>query len=117
MQRTEDGGIVISCDFCGTDWDEVKPMIEGHHGSVLCLACLQTALEQAGSELECGDTAVQGQPPCTMCLQELEQSTARWVPTTRPAGANPLALICTDCINQAAGTFSKDPDIDWKRPR
>lgn len=115
MQRTEDGGIVISCDFCGTDWDEVKPMIEGHHGSVLCLACLQTALEQAGPGD--GGMAAEAQLACTMCLQEPEQDKARWAPTPRLAGANPIALICTDCIHQAAGTFSKDPDIDWKRPR
>lgn len=115
MQRTEDGGIVISCDFCGTDWDEVKPMIEGHHGSVLCLACLQAALEQAGSE---SGGMIEGvQPACTMCLQEVELGKSRWAPATRAAGSNPTGLICIDCINQAAGTFSKDADIDWKRPR
>ena len=43
MQREEDGGIVISCDFCGTDWDEVVPMIEGHRGSVICLSCVEKA--------------------------------------------------------------------------
>lgn len=116
MQRTEDGGIVISCDFCGSDWDEVKPMIEGHHGSVLCLECLASALELAKPTQVATDTAVGVQPACTMCLQEPEQGKAQWIPDPRPVGANPTALICIDCINQAAGTFSKDPDIDWKRP-
>ena len=43
MQRPEDGGIVISCDFTGIDWDERIPMIEGHQGSVLSLEALAMA--------------------------------------------------------------------------
>ncbi len=40
MQRDEDGGVVISCDYCGRDWhpyqpDPDNPMIEGHRGSVI----------------------------------------------------------------------------------
>jgi len=114
MQRTEDGFIIISCDFCGTDWDEVRPMIEGHHGSVLCLECLKVALDHLAT--------AEGRCDCTMCLRELPGATMpHWRPARQPgaallAGANPLAVICADCVNQAAGTFSKDPDVDWKRP-
>lgn len=113
MQRTENKLIVISCDFCGDDWDEVKPMIEGHHGSVLCLACLKVALE--------GLATAEGRFACTMCLRELPGTMEHWRPAREPGvallpGANPLAVICVDCVNQAAGTFSKDPDVDWKRP-
>jgi hypothetical protein len=108
MQRDEDGGVVISCDFCGTDWDEQIPMIEGHRGSVLCLDCLKQAHEKA-----------QPQDPlfsCVMCLREgLPADVARWAHPEPLPTANRSAFICIDCINQAAGTFSKDPDVDWKR--
>ena len=113
MQRTEPEGIVISCDFCGSDWDEVKPMIEGHHGSVLCLACMQAALEK----IEPGDSSFS----CTLCLMDKDSDVPRWshpAPSSDPPpGINPHAVLCQDCLNQAAGTFSKDPDVDWKKPR
>lgn len=108
MQRTEDGGIVISCDFCGTDWDEVIPMIEGHHGSTLCLDCLQAALDQTQPAAQAF--------PCTLCLRDLPADTARWQPSPLPPSANPSAAACGECLSQAAGTFSKDPDVDWKNP-
>ena len=109
MQRTEDEFIIISCDFCGQDWDEVIPMIEGHHGSVLCLSCLQKALEEkapAATSFE-----------CTLCLQTHDEGTVAWTPLDRPQSANPRAMACQSCLYQAAGTFSKDPDIDWKWDR
>ena len=113
MQRTEPEGIVISCDFCGTDWDEIKPMIEGHHGSILCLECMQTAL----SQIEPGDSSFS----CTLCLVEKGPEVPRWSFPERSSellpGVNPGAVLCQDCLNQAAGTFSKDPDVDWKKPR
>lgn len=114
MQRREQQFVVISCDFCGTDWDEVRPMIEGHHGSVLCLECLKLALDALA-------TREQGFH-CSLCLRDLPGSEPHWRPpptsaTPVPPGLNPQAIACKDCINQAAGTFSKDPDVDWKRPR
>jgi hypothetical protein len=113
MQRTEQGFIIISCDFCGTDWDEVKPMIEGHHGSVVCLECLRLALDQQATS--------ENKYDCTLCLRTLPGSKAAYRPprgedVPLPVGANPIAVACESCINQAAGTFSKDPDVDWKRP-
>ena len=109
MQRTEPEGIVISCDFCGCDWDEVKPMIEGHRGSVLCLECLKLALPAT----EAGQDGF----ACTMCIRDLPSYVPRWAHPRPGPGANPTAVLCEDCISQAAGTFSKDPDVDWKRPR
>ncbi len=101
MQRDEDGGVVISCDFCGTDWDQVRPMIEGHHGSVLCLECLKLALEgmkPSGSLFR-----------CTLCLRDdLPAGTLRWISETRPE-----ATACCDCVRQAARGFDRDPDVDW----
>ena len=109
MQRSEDGGIVISCDFCGTDWDEVLPMIEGHQGSILCLECLKRATD----EITPTDESIN----CTLCLMEKEPDTPVWQPTERPETANSNAAICYSCMKQAMGTFSKDPDVDYKTPR
>lgn len=100
MQRTEDGGIVISCDFCNTDWDEIKPMIEGHRGSVLCLSCLKFSMVMAAPCDEPFD--------CVLCLHPQEVGQIAW---RHPD--HPKATACIDCLQQAAGTFSKDPDIDW----
>ncbi len=105
MQRTEPEGIVISCDFCGTDWDEVKPMIEGHHGSVLCLECLKRALVEA--------QAGEGKYRCTLCLREnIPADLPRWT------GDRPEATACQDCLYQAARAFSRDRDVDftWTAP-
>lgn len=105
MQRTENGGVIISCDFCGTDWDPdtgLPPMSEGHHGSVLCLECMKLALVEA--------KPMDKPYACTLCLLDD-------VPATMPAyrgSKRPNAVACEDCIKQAAGVFSKDPDVDWK---
>lgn len=109
MQRTVPEGVIIACDFCGTDWDEMLPMIEGHRGSVVCLPCLDRALqEQAAGEVEVS---------CTMCLRPVTPGRPHWSPPQRAAQANPEACICDDCIDQAARAFDKDPDVAWKRPR
>ena len=108
MQRETPEGIVISCDFCGEDWDEVKPMLEGHKGSVLCLDCLQRALSEAHRE--------GGAFTCTMGLTDHDENTLRWKhpdPTASP-GLNPDAVVCWDNIRLAAKTFHKDKDIDFR---
>ena len=108
MQRNENNGVIISCDFCGTDWDEVIPMIEGHRGSVLCLTCLKQALQHADAK--------NGSFSCTLCLRDgISADVARWSTSASPSAANASAVICHDCINQAANSFSKDSDVDWKR--
>lgn len=116
MQRTEQDGIIISCDFCGTDWDaydesHANPMVEGHHGSVMCLSCMKAALEQMA--------LAEGGFHCTMCIQDLTADVQRWShphPTPSP-GLNPMAIACRPCIRQAAGRFSKDPDVKWEWER
>ncbi len=108
MQRNEDGGIVISCDFCGVDWDEALSMIEGHQGSVLCLTCLKLALDDARPS----DEPFKG----TLCLSEKPAGTNRWIhpqAETSP-GLNPDAPLCWDCIRLAAKGFHKDPDVDFR---
>lgn len=114
MQRTLDDGIIISCDFCGTDWDPcdesyANPMVEGHIGSVMCLTCLKRALDEmkpAANEYR-----------CTMCIREgIDADTPRWFhPCPVPSdGLNSGAIACKACIKQAAGRFHKDKDVAWK---
>lgn len=98
MQRNEDGGIVISCDFCGADWDEVKPMIEGHRGSVLCLECLKLARPK----LAPSDTAFE----CRLCIQEKPAGTMSWSGTA--IGGAPAARVCKPCVEQATRAFTKE---------
>ena len=106
MQRHEEAGVVISCDFCGTDWDQVQPMLEGHHGSVLCLGCFKVALEAAEAQ--------PGEYACTLCLRDrLPPTLPRW------RGRRREAVVCHDCILQAAKVFDRDDDVDWRwhKPR
>ena len=109
MQRTEDGLIVISCDFTGTDWDEVTPMIEGHRGAVLSLDALARAIDEAGPVSEPFE--------CVMCLRPFDPPEKAWhhPDPPFPESANPDATICWDCIQQADRAFAKDPDTPWER--
>jgi hypothetical protein len=102
MQREEPDGIVIACDFCRRDWDGQEAMIEGHHGSILCLECMKTALvEQAPLE---------GKYKCTLCLRfNMPPELPRWSNKT-----NPDAIVCQECLYQAAKAFSRNKEIDWK---
>lgn len=108
MQRDTPEGIVISCDFCGTDWDEVKPMLEGHRGSVMCLDCLRRALAESTTE---------GGPfTCTLGLTEHEAGERRWWhqdPEPGP-GLNREAVVSWRHVRLAAKTFHKDKDIDFR---
>ena len=108
MQRTEQAGIVISCDFCGTDWDELIPMIEGHRGSVLCLACLKQALDNA--------TPADEPFECTLCLSGKPAGVKVWRHPGPQAseGLNAGATLCWGCIRLAAKGFHKDPDVDFR---
>lgn len=118
MQKTEDGLIVIACDFIGTEWDEVIPMIEGHRGSVLSLAALALAVEGAcvATEEVLGKLGAPGSGiECVMCKRPIEEGQKMWRHPEPPAGANAAAAICWDCIQQADRGFAKDPDTDWQR--
>jgi hypothetical protein len=101
MQRIEDNALIVSCDFCGTDWDGQFAAIEGHRGSIVCLECLKLALDQlelAGEQFK-----------CVLCLREpLPPSMRRWHHATHPQ-----TFACDGCVYQAAGAFDKDPDIEW----
>jgi hypothetical protein len=114
MQREEPDGIVIVCDFCGRDWDGQEAMIEGHHGSVLCLACTKKALA--------GQAAGADKYKCTLCLRfNIPPELPRWagVPVTEAAdaaggGGVKTAVVCQECLYQAARAFSRNEDVDFK---
>ena len=102
MQRNEADGIIISCDFCGTDWDGQAAMVEGHHGSVICLNCVKKALEVAAV----GEDKYE----CTLCLRHnIPASLPRW--TNQPKFS---AVVCQECLHQAAKALSKAPHAQWK---
>ena len=102
-QRIEDGGLIVSCNFCGTDWDGQWAAIEGHRGSIVCLECIKIAI----------DNQTLGAEPytCPLCLRDkIPASIPRWSHPNHPE-----AFACHNCIEQAADTFTKDADIPWKR--
>jgi len=101
MQREDPDGIVIVCDFCRRDWDGAEPMIEGHHGSVLCLECLKAALRDQEISTE--------KYSCTLCLRFN-------IPGTLPHWRNPAhpeAIVCQECLYQAGRAFGRNPDVDF----
>ena len=101
MQRIEDNALIVSCDFCGVDWDGSSPVIEGHRGAIVCLECLKKALTESAVH--------EGDFKCVLCLREpIRASVKRW------QGARPGVFACEGCILQAAEVFDKDPDIPWK---
>jgi len=77
----------------------VKPMIEGHQGSILCLNCLGRAIDEA--------TDFDDRSKCTMCLRDLEGDERGW--------SSSGAMVCYDCLQQADRAFDKDPDTEWTR--
>jgi hypothetical protein len=124
MQRDTPDGVIISCDFCGTDWNPYEPdpaaqpaMTEGHQGSVLCVDCLQQAMQ--------GLTPLSQPFDCTLCLRQRPADTPAWRPPDRAddaspeaaapvAARNPAATLCYDCLRLAAKTFHKDPDTPFR---
>lgn len=107
MQRQVPEGVIIACDFCGTDWDEVIPMIEGHRGSVLCIECLKQSIR-----------AMHDSPDaftCTLCLRDFPAGKPVWRHPEPCDQANASARICKSCINQAAVAFERDDDVAFTR--
>lgn len=118
MQKTEDGMVVIACDFTGIEWDEEVPMIEGHRGSVICLDALALAVTGVveATEAVLGAFGEKGSGlECTMCTRPVETGQKIWRHPDPPQDANPAAVICWDCIQQADRAFAKDPDTSWER--
>jgi hypothetical protein len=104
MQREDPEGIVIVCDFCRRDWDGQEPMIEGHHGSILCLECLKAALTEQRTGGGGGEKY-----KCTLCLRfNIPPELPRW-----SNAEHPEAIACQECLYQAARAFSRNKDVPW----
>ena len=96
----------VLCDFCHGSWDGASPVVEGHHGSIICGACLTIAYTRLVVE---GNGSAPAGYSCTMCLEQREE--AGW-----QSPAHPDACICRRCANQSARVLDRDPDYDWERP-
>jgi hypothetical protein len=104
MQRETPEGIILCCDFCRRDWDGQEAMVEGHHGSIICLPCLKLALEQ----LKVGDDKYK----CNLCLRfNIPQTLAKWSHPDHPdaviagiASSNPPAHSVNPRIRNGNGT-------------
>ena len=102
MQKPVGTEIVICCDFCHGEWDGQSAMVEGHHGSAICLPCLERALREKRS--------LDGKYACTLCLRiNLPASMDRW---SHPDRLD--VLVCQECLYQAAKAMTKAPHVDWK---
>lgn len=94
------------CDFCSSAWDDSRPMVEGHRGSLICARCLSLAFDELWNQRAPG--AVPPAQPCALCLERRDE----------PHWASPLtgALACKRCVKQSAVMLERDPDTPWKRP-
>ncbi|MFM9959526.1 MAG: ClpX C4-type zinc finger protein [Phycisphaerales bacterium] len=92
------------CDFCHKAWEDRRPMVEGHQGSLICSDCLKVAY----AEVLLGKSGVTG-VKCLLCLEDRKE--IFW--------QSPLAdsaVACARCIRQASTALAQDPDSGWNRP-
>tara|TARA_X000001316_G_C894313_1_gene14865 strand:+ start:14 stop:364 length:351 start_codon:yes stop_codon:yes gene_type:complete len=104
----ENGNLVFCCDFCGSAWDDQRPMVEGHRGSLICGNCLSIAFMEL-VHLDTGITPAR-EMACVLCLENGRDG-LHWV-----SPMNDEVIACRRCIKQSAGVLHKDPDIEWKKP-
>ena len=98
------------CDFCGEGWREDRPMVEGHHGSLVCGACLTAAFR--ATWLPGGMPAGKdGSEECRLCLERRDE------PHWRGASDG---LACRRCVKMAVVMLERDVDRPeterWRRP-
>ena len=96
----------VLCDFCGAEWTDTLPMVEGHQGSTICGRCLADAYRAVVLR---ADAAPIPGARCSLCLEERKE------PMWRREGAP--ALVCQRCIKQSAAVLAKDKDLGWEKPR
>jgi hypothetical protein len=96
----------VLCDFCHREWTEGLPVVEGHHGSIVCGVCLTAAWATVVNE---GVGTAKPGYQCTMCLERREE--AGW-----ESPAYPEASVCRRCIRMAGVALERDEDLAWRRP-
>lgn len=92
------------CDFCGSEWTEELPMVEGHKGSIICGACLREAYRRIVVQ---GASLAEEGYSCTLCL--LTKPEPAWVSASG-------AVACRWCIEKSASMLVKDSDSGWQAP-
>ena len=95
----------VLCDFCGREWTERLPMVEGHQGSCICGDCLADAYRAIVLE----EAAATAPSKCALCLEHREEPT--WA---RGGDGSPRA--CRRCVRQSAAVLQKDADLGWRKP-
>lgn len=98
------------CDFCLRPYTGDRVMIEGHRGSLICVACL------SGAYLALRDQAPNpgAHPPetvCTLCLEKRGTIDALW-----PSPLRAEAVICGRCAMQSIETLEADEEVGFVRP-
>jgi formylmethanofuran dehydrogenase subunit E len=98
------------CDFCGEHWSEERPMVEGHHGSLVCGPCLTAAFRTTW--LAGGTPPVNSEgEECRLCLERRDE------PHWRGATGG---LACRRCVKMSVVMLERDverPESErWKRP-
>lgn len=105
----------VLCDFCGLEWADDRPMVEGHRGACICGSCLTRAYEWSATPQAVETAPVSPQPtdaPAPMCaLCREDRAEPMWT-----GAGSPPALACRRCVRQSAAVLQKDADSGWKRP-
>jgi len=96
----------VLCDFCGREWSDSLPMVEGHQGSCICGECLSAAYRTV--VLSAPQEPAQAGVRCTLCLENRDD------PTWHAAAGH--ACACRRCVRQSAAVLAKDPDFGWRKP-
>jgi hypothetical protein len=96
----------VLCDFCGREWGDDLPMVEGHLGSCICGDCLREAYRAMMAEPPAGTEPASG--ACRLCREERGERS--W------AGALAGARACRRCVRQSAAVLQRDPDLGWRKP-
>lgn len=102
-----DGNAFFKCDFCQVPWDQERPMVEGHRGSLICGNCLSLAYrEVVAGESGVGPEAGVG---CALCLQT--NDVTHW-----QSPVDESVVVCHECIARSAKLLDKDADFAWSIP-
>lgn len=95
------------CDFCHSTWEDDRPMVEGHRGSLICRYCLDLAFRELWINEQGLD--IPADATCILCLSH----------NGDPAFLSPAfdgIYACKRCVKQAVVMLERDPDYGYERP-